>query len=292
MSSDQTKLFSLLQGLDSTPIESRKEFQKGPFLWPGNKYNSLENILKLLPYKRGFVEVFGGSGVVTLNRKPSLFEVFNDRNSGVVAFFKVLREQTRLNELIDILELMPHAREEFFNSVTTWEQETDDVMKAAKFYASVQASFRGEQRVFGRMIRGRTDLWRKIRERFHLFDLVHSRFREIQVENLDWRVCLKDFDDKDGDVVFYLDPPYISKNHYQHKMSIENHREMCHIIMGMKNFVALSGYENSVYDEFEWDHVYSWEIKDDGSDNRFNTDGSETIKTKRGFAKEFLWIKE
>lgn len=284
-------LFSILQGLDDSKPDTRTDYVKGPFLWPGHKYNSIKNILDVLPYKRGFVEVFGGSGVVTLNRNPCPFEVFNDRNGGIAAFYRVLRDPIKRNELHDLLELYPHSREEFFETKARLNEDCDDLVKAAMFYYTVQSSFRGEQRVFGRMVRGRTDVWKDIKEKFELFEYIHYRFRTIQVENLDWRVMLQDFDDPDADVVYYLDPPYINKNCYKYKMTIEDHEEMCNRIMLMKSYVALSGYENSIYDKFHWDHVYKWEIKDAHSSSRWNSNGPKTV-SKRGWATECLWIKE
>jgi len=277
--------------LDEVSTSSRVEPVRGPFLWPGNKFSSLENILPMLPHRESFIDVFGGSGAVTLNRKVSKFQVFNDANSGVCAFFRVCRDKDKLEQLCDIINLMPHAREEFMLCKRTWEQELDDVVKAAKFYYTVQCSFHGDMRVFGRTRTGSTIIWKRLRDKLPEFQRIANAFLSIQIENLDWRVCLKDFDSKD--TVFYLDPPYVNKNCYHDKMTVDDHHEMCRKIMGMKGFVALSGYENEVYDQYQWDHVYSWEIPDRLSTQMYNDNFESKEKGQvRGAAKEVLWIKE
>ena len=272
-------------------VSSRVEYIKSGFCWPGSKQKSLSNILDKLPIRNGFIEVFGGSGAVTLNRPVSKFQVFNDANSGVVAFFRTIRDPEKLERFIDFINLTPHAREEFCDFKRDWVDELDDVIKACKFYYCAQTSFHGEMRVFGRTRSGLSNTIKKLQNKIELLPVIADKFLSIQIENLDWRVCLKDFDNKDA--VFYLDPPYVDKNCYKHKMSHEDHHEMCRRIMQMDGFVALSGYDNDIYGEYDWDHIYSWEVKENYTDQMFNTDRENKMKGQsRGVGHEHLWIKE
>lgn len=82
-----------------------------PFRWYGGKYSHLNWLLPQLPKTHRYIEPFGGSGSVLLNRDPSPVEVYNDRDSEVTNFFKILRDHR--DELLEKISLTPFSREEF-----------------------------------------------------------------------------------------------------------------------------------------------------------------------------------
>lgn len=84
-----------------------------PFNYFGGKYMHANWIISKLPKTKSYVEVFGGSGIILINKPPCQIETYNDLNSSVVNFFKVLRE--RPEELIEQIYLTPYSREEFFD---------------------------------------------------------------------------------------------------------------------------------------------------------------------------------
>lgn len=81
------------------------------FGWYGGKYSHLDWLLPLLPKANHYCEPFGGSAAVLLNREPSPVETYNDIDSEVVTFFRVLREHKE--ELIYAIGMTPFAREEY-----------------------------------------------------------------------------------------------------------------------------------------------------------------------------------
>ncbi len=289
MSDDLEAMFNALD----TGHDVREVYEKGPLNYLGNKYGCLHSILPHLPYTDKWIDVFGGSGAVTIARKRSKFEVYNDRHSGLVSFYKCIQDPDRLDRLISTIELMPHSRELFIYSKETYEQDKDDVMRAAKYYYMVQCSFNGRGQYFGRDLGGKNSVWKKIHENLSMFSTLHSRFENVLIENLDWRTCFKDFDSRDA--VFYLDPPYIDGNFYQHNMSKKDHIEMCQRIFQLEGFVALSGYENAIYDAFPWTGVHQVMVS-----NRVNTmsfDDNNNMAGREGTVDrsdriEYLYIKE
>jgi DNA adenine methylase len=260
----------------------RIQYERGAMNYIGSKFNCLDQILPLLPVCSKWVDVFGGSGVVTLNRPRSKLEVYNDRHSGLVAFYKIIAQPDGPIKLRERISLMPHSRELFIDYLANWQGGEDDLERAARWYYLVQASVLGRCEAFGRDLKASNSVHRKIHEQLSLFPMMHERFSGVIIENLDWRQCLRDFDSVD--TVFYLDPPYWESDIYECKMSKMDHVEMCAAIFQCKGFVALSGYPNPVYDEFPWTGVHQIVV-----DNRIE---NGTGKTSANDRVEYLWLKE
>ncbi len=77
---------------------------KPPLRWPGSKMNILDWILSEFPEHKCFVDVFGGSGAVLLNKTPSNNDVYNDLNGNLATLFKVLCRKDGLDELVRRLD--------------------------------------------------------------------------------------------------------------------------------------------------------------------------------------------
>jgi len=101
------------------------------FGWYGGKYSHLDWLLPLLPPATHFCDVFGGSAAVLLNRAPSPVETYNDLDSEVVNFFRVLRgDKERLAEAIG---LTPFSREELALA-SRREEGLTDLERARRFF--------------------------------------------------------------------------------------------------------------------------------------------------------------
>lgn len=281
-------LFSIFMSMDDTPVK-RNELIRAPFGWAGSKWRSLENILPHLPYRKLYCEPFGGSGAVLLSRNESKLEIFNDRFSGVVAFYRCIRDKDKLQPFLDRMELTIHSREEFVWARDTWKNCEDEIERAARWYYSVLMSFSQRGRDFGRSVDSSGQMGKRLRSIPKLLGPVHSRIRNVQFENLDWRQCFKDYDHED--MVWYLDPPYYdySKGIYEHELSNSDHREFLERIQSLKGFVALSGYYNELYTKYKWDRVHSWEVRDSVQPLSAQDENNDH---RRGKATEVLWIKD
>jgi DNA adenine methylase len=96
-----------------------------------DKKRSLDKLLPLLPYSKVYIEPFGGSGTVLLARRPCKIEVFNDRNSGVIDFYRCIKDADLLERLVDRLDLVRCSREEWLEAKGTWTVSKDPVERAA-----------------------------------------------------------------------------------------------------------------------------------------------------------------
>jgi DNA adenine methylase len=285
-------LFEMMQSLDDTEV-TREGFVRSPLNYMGNKFESLERILPLLPYEDIWVEGFGGSGVVTLNRNPSKLDVFNDRHSGISCFFKSC--QTNHQELIARISLMPHSRELFaWCKANVENAQVDEILRGAMWYYLVKCSFSGKCKYFGRSLKTSCVLYNSIFGSLDLLPMVSNRFQKVQIENLDWRQIFKDYDSVN--TVWYLDPPYYGANVYEHNMTKDDHYSFCANIFKLKGFVAVSGFSNPDYDAFDWDGRHEFDIRNICVSQVFNENnnlkGSEASLDRNSVRKECLWIKE
>lgn len=290
---------SLFDDLDSISSqgEKREEIIKAPFGYPGGKSRSIKYIMHHLPMRRAWVDVFGGSGIVTLNRVPSKLDVYNDRFSGVTSFYRCMREVVLFNKLCTWLDNTIHSREDFVFCRDTWEDVSDPVERAGRWFVMVTYSFGKLGRNWGRGTVGTTSLSGVLRNKIRELNVIHQRFRNVQVENSGWERILDDYDA--SDTVFYLDPPYVdaSAGIYKHEMTHAEHRDMIDKVFSLKGFVAVSGYDNPLYNNQKWDKKIEWEVfcsmkslaytEENHKDSTYQSND-----TGRGHVKECLWIKE
>ena len=292
-------LFKLWSGMADRDPEIREQYIRAPFGWAGGKEKSKDKILEILPYRNTYVEHCGGSGVIFLNRRPSNLDVFNDRDAGVTAFYRCLKDREKMRKMMEWLSLTVHSREEFIWCKKTWKDCTDDVERAARWYYIVRMSFGQQKRNFGRAIRGKSQQPLMIYSSFPLFPQIHARMSEAQIENLDLFDSIKDYDSED--TVHYIDPNYhgVSPGIYENEIDEASHHRLCETIMNGKGFFALSGYPNHVYDspEFHWDRRITWDVNVTLQAQAFtegnNKAGRENDSSlKRVKATECLWIKD
>jgi DNA adenine methylase len=286
-------LLALFNSLNDA-CEVRNTYQRAPFGYPGGKSRSLKEILPHLPYRKKWIDVFGGSGVVTLNRASSPLEIYNDRWSGVVAFYRVLRDPALIERLIARLHLTVHSREEFLWSRETWQNCQDDVERAARWFYVIDASVINKGDAFARATK--VGYKPNLHEALKSFWPIHERFKNVIVENLDWSQCFRDFDSRDA--VFYCDPPYMFTDHGSYHVSFneQDHKNLLSTIHGSQGFVALSGFPSELYDSYTWDRRIEWECYTTTRVQAFlpenNLEGMEDELKNQHVTKEVLWIKE
>lgn len=283
----------MLLGMNSQS-EKREQYIRLPFAYPGAKGDHLDKILPHLPYGKGYGEAFGGSGVVLFNREPSELEIFNDRYSGIVAFFRVVRDRQLYPLFMERINATVHSREEFIWCKRTWKDCTDDVERAARWYYTIRFAINGKVKsTFGR------SKGIRFADRLHkslpLFGPIHSRLHTVTLENLDWRDYLSDYDQTG--FVHYLDPTYLDcyPGTYDYEMSVEDHKELVCRIPGLRGFVAVSTYEGpktlEIYDKAGlWDDKIYWERTSTALNQGSNLETKET-SNERTTVKEILWIR-
>lgn len=290
-------IFAELNGLDDHDEQIRETYRRAPFGWPGGKWRSLSNLLPRLPYRNSYIETCGGSGIVLLNRTPSKLEVFNDRFSGVTAFYLCLQDRQLQEELAERLKHFIHSREMFIWARDSWDTCGDTVERAARWFYSVKTSFGSIGRNWGRATESVGMIGPKLREAIPEFKWVHWRIKDVQIDNLDVIQCIKDYDKPDS--VTYIDPDYdgTARGHYVHNMDKAKHIEIINHVMNGQGFFAISGYPNPLYDDpvWKWTARYSWESFVSAGPAAFTeTNNKKELEADfvRSYATEILWVKD
>jgi len=60
----------------------------------------VNKLLPLIPKHHTYVEVFGGAANLLLAKEPSAVEVYNDIDSGLVNFFRVIRDKDKFKRFM------------------------------------------------------------------------------------------------------------------------------------------------------------------------------------------------
>jgi DNA adenine methylase len=219
------------------------------FTYLGGKFSLLPWLLPKLPDCKHFVDVFGGSAVVLLNRKQSPIETYNDINHQVVDFFKVLREQPEA--LVNALQLTPHSRYEYDEA---WISESDNAIeKARKFFIRTQQSIHAagaHDKVKGwaaSLTQSRVSISEKTHKWINAVNNLYAvaeRLKQVQIECSDFRFIMKSYDNADS--LLYLDAPYDmtfrSSSRYLFEFAKQDFFDMHYWCKNSKSKVAVSGY--------------------------------------------------
>ena len=229
------------------------------FGWYGGKFVHLNFILPHLPADaEHFCDVYGGSAAVLINRPPAAVETYNDLDSELVNFFRVLRDQP--DALVRQIGLTPFSREELAKACAP-ERGLDALERARRFYVRARQTRTGLAQTSseGRWahclltsragMAGAVSRWLGAVE--GLPEIV-QRLQRVQIENAPALEVIARYDTTK--TLFYLDPPYVHRSRgdveaYGHEMTDHDHRQLAALLHDIKGRAVLSGYRSPLYDE-------------------------------------------
>jgi DNA adenine methylase len=229
------------------------------FGWYGGKFNHLDWLLPLLPAAHHYCEPFAGSAAVLLNRIPAPIETYNDIDSEVVNFFRVLREE--YDELARAIALTPFSREEFHRAVTNSPPAKTAFERARRFYIRARQARTGlaQTASLGRWANcketsraGMSGVISRWLGGVEALPEIGTRLLRVQIENRPAIDVIRLYDSPT--TLFYCDPPYLhdtrgDSSAYGFEMREDAHVELAAQLYACKGKVALSGYRNSLMDK-------------------------------------------
>lgn len=225
-----------------------------PFKWFGGKTQHADWILRYFPRHNRYIEAFGGSGALLFAKPPVDYEVYNDVDSGLVGFFRVLRDPALFPKFLRRVQFIPYSREEFNLWRDNWHEPEDPVERAARWYFVARASFSGHfahsfsttcVESAGHMVSA-VHKWRAAVAALPSF---HDRLLRVLIEQCDWSTLLDGYDT--AETLWYLDPPYVSETRksgkYSHELTDMDHAALIRRLISARGMVILSGYANRIY---------------------------------------------
>ena len=170
-------------------------------------------LLNLVPEHQVYVEAFAGGASLLFAKQAASLEVLNDLDSGVVNFYRVLRDPEKFERFHQLVSLTPFSREEYCLFKATWRDCEDDVERAYRWFVIVRQCFGGMIGTgFGVSTKGRHgSMAAKVAGYLSAIDRlpeISQRLMRVQIENEDFRKILKRYDGPE--TLFYLDPPYVT----------------------------------------------------------------------------------
>lgn len=187
------------------------KLMKSPIKWVGGKSKLVKKLLPLFPEHKGYVEVFGGSAIVLLNKEPSKWEVLNDFDGNLMNFWSVV--QSAPEQFIKSFEweLVSRERFDYYKEKYKNNDFDDPIERAKAFYYLVKAGFGADMKnpVFGAS---------KDRSRLRLEQVeediknAHKRLLKVTIENKSFEDIFRIYDSPD--TFFYLDSPYRNAKEY------------------------------------------------------------------------------
>jgi len=115
---------------------------KSPIQYFGGKARLARRIVDMMLEHKIYVEPFGGAMNVLLAKDPSKFEVYNDLDSEIVNFFKVLQNPNTLCDFINRAWVSPFSREESYRCKELIKATDDPIEKAKVFLFCPGTAFR------------------------------------------------------------------------------------------------------------------------------------------------------
>lgn len=247
--------------------------------WFGGKFYLMDDLLPF-PNHSIFIDVFGGSGVVSLNHPypDKVVLVYNDINKRLINFWKVvqkypdtLKEICITNGYWDSRQIFEECKEEVEN----------EIIDAFNFFYVNRHSFSGnnicyhgvdEERLEGRHHHG---YFTKIDE----FKKIARQIKKWQIENQDCYSLIKRFKDR-SNTLLYLDPPYkIGGEQYENMIGNDINKDysfdikkMCELIVDVKCKCIIS------YDDLSNLELLiknGWNIEKIERRNRFSIDNRD-----------------
>ena len=222
----------------------------------GSKWRLAPWIMSHFKPHDSYIEPFGGSASVLLQKEPSKLTVYNDLDREVFTFFKVLRD--RPQELAKLLKNTPYSIEEFRRA---YDPTEDELELARRFFvrawqgyggprAKRKSGWKRQPRVWDTSRQCQISEWNKVKQVMGAARV----FRGVHLENRPAIEVVKSFDNPKA--LFYLDPPYLEATRnrrwtdsYTQEMELWEHAQLLKFLCEVKGQVIISTYPNDLYEK-------------------------------------------
>ncbi len=226
-----------------------------PVKWHGGKYYLARRIISFFPPHRIYLEPFGGSASVLLNKAPSEVEAYNDLDLKITRLFRILQNNGR--EFVERVKFIPYSEFEF-ESAKQYPTKASGLDKAVCDFIRWRQSFGGRGRSWSYTTkRARGGMAGDVNAWWTAIDLlpeIIDRLKRVQILSQPAIKAIRRFDNPDA--LIYCDPPYVhetrapnSRDIYGKEMTEEEHLELGIVLNKCKSKIIISGYPSKLYNK-------------------------------------------
>jgi len=191
-------------------------------------------------------EVCAGGASLLLAKQPVRTEILNDLDDNIYSLHLCLKSDKLSKELAYLVSLTNYSVTEFEKAQTCIPSTL--VEKAWRFLVLSSMSLFAKEAHFDTKMNpqgfiGRTGFWWGYASNIRG---LHYRLRHVVVVKEDITTVLKRFDSEH--TLHYVDPDYVGiSSSYQHNV---NHQQLCEVLVSLKGYIMLSGYDNDLYNNY------------------------------------------
>lgn len=185
--------------------------------WMGGKYYEHKYLINKMPRHKKYLEVFGGSGVILLNKPKSFVEFYNDKFASLVSFWEVIQDSSLSEALIRRAKRFLDSKYLYDYYRKTDLKDLDIVDRAFRFMYLVQMGYNSymdcHHTPLSLVLDNMRFFPRKFLNTITRIHKVQNRIQKVHFSNYDFRECLTKSKPEPG-VFIFLDPPYIDTHSY------------------------------------------------------------------------------
>ena len=223
---------------------------KTPISYYGGKQTMVSIILPLIPEHNLYCEPFLGGAAVFFAKEKSQVEVINDKDSRVVNFYQMCKEQFHLLDYL--IQRTPHSRAAHNESdkVLNNPDEYGPVYRAWAFWMQTNMSFAsciGAGFAYGR--KKNSCEKKTANKKLQFTEEYKTRLDRVQIECNDAIKVITSRDSEES--FFYCDPPYFNAHmgHYG-GYTIEDFENLLKTLSEIKGKFLLSSYDSQLLQLF------------------------------------------
>lgn len=228
-----------------------------PIRYFGGKGTMVDTLVSYFPLAEDydtFIDAYGGSGVVLLNKPRATMEVYNDLNKNVYSLFKVLQDRSLFDEFSHKCQLAyfdEWTSEEYEESLRY--DELGPVERAFRFWYVNRTRRAGGQGGFIFNLVVRRQMSKSVSDFLSAVDrlpALHQRLSAVVVRNRDALELIRECDYPR--TLIYLDPPYVHSTRtgtrYETDADDNHHELLIETLNSIRRaYVAVSGYDSAIY---------------------------------------------
>lgn len=198
-----------------------------------------------------FVEVFCGSCVVSLTKKPSETTIVNDIDGNLISFWKILQDVEKRERLISLLDNMLYSRAVWQELREKWRSGSipaDSIERAGEWFFLNRSSYASDIRHGGFIgyTQGR-NMCKTFRNAINQLNEVGEIIKPWITENLDFKTCIVRFDSPE--TIFFADMPYYlpdKREYYQNSFTLDDHKVLAELLNNIKGRALVSHYKDNI----------------------------------------------